>query len=84
MALNIKNAETDRLAREVAAATGETITQAVNRALQERLERVRRASRDADLVDDIARIAKRSGSRPVLDDRTADEILGYDDHGLPT
>ena len=83
MALNIKDPETDRLARAVAAATGESITQAVNHALRERLERVRRSSADADLLDDIARIARRSSGLPVLDDRTAEEILGYDEHGLP-
>jgi len=41
MALNIKDPETDRLARELAAATGESITVAARRAIEERLERVR-------------------------------------------
>lgn len=41
MALNIKDTETDRLARELAAATGESITVAARRALEERLQRVR-------------------------------------------
>ena len=42
MALNIKSAETDRLARELAALTGESITEAVTRALEQRLENQRR------------------------------------------
>ena len=40
MALNIKDPDTDRLARELAALTGESITTAARRALEERLERV--------------------------------------------
>ena len=84
MALNIKDAETDRLAREVAAATGESITSAVHRALQEKLDRLRRPVVDEALFDDIMRISRRSATRPIIDDRTPDEILGYDEHGLPT
>lgn len=42
MALNIRNADADHLAAEVARMTGETKTQAVIVALQERLTRVRR------------------------------------------
>jgi antitoxin VapB len=41
MALNIKSAETERLAREVAALTGDTITEAVRKALELRLEQAR-------------------------------------------
>lgn len=86
MALNIKDAETDRLARELAQATGESLTQAVRTAMEERLRRVRR-SRTAD---DDARIARlhhyieRGRARKLLDTRSEDEILGYDEHGLPT
>lgn len=32
----------------------------------------------------ILRIARRAATRPVLDERTPDEILGYDESGLPT
>lgn len=83
MALNIKDPETDRLARELAAATGESITEAVRRGLEERLARVRarRVVSDADGV--VAGIIERGRSRPLLDSRTAEEILGYDEAGLP-
>lgn len=47
MALSIKTEEADRLARELAAVTGETMTEAVTTALRERLSRVRRAARDS-------------------------------------
>jgi len=83
MALNIKDSETDRLARELATMTGESITTAVRTALDERLERVRGRG-GPSLVDEIAAIGRRCAALPVFDDRPADEILGYDEHGLPT
>jgi antitoxin VapB len=84
VALNIKSAETDRLARELAALTGESITDAVTRALEMRLEQERR-ERDTlrreqlkALLDDIRR---RASKLPVLDPRSDDEILGYNEFG---
>lgn len=84
MALNIKGQETDRLARELAAITGESITVAVHRAIEERLSRVR-ARRDAQPVaDELRALVRRGRARQMLDGRSADHILGYDEHGLPT
>lgn len=83
MAISIKDPEADRLARELAAATGESLTVAIARALQERLDRVRRRPGRRRLADDLDEIAKRCAALPVFDDRTPDEILGYDEHGLP-
>ena len=83
MALNIKDPEADRLARELAAETGETITEAVSTALKERLERMRGRTTAASLVDELAAIAARSSERLVIDRRSPEEILGYDDRGLP-
>jgi antitoxin VapB len=82
MALSIKDPEADRLAREVAKATGETLTTAIVQSLRERLARVRRA-RGPKLSDEILKIAQRCARLPVKDKRSADAILGYDDHGLP-
>lgn len=83
MVLNIKDAETDRLARELAAATGESITVAARRAIEERLSRVR-ARRDATpLADELRLLVLRGRARADLDLRSADEILGYDEDGLP-
>lgn len=84
MALNIKDPETDRLARELAAATGETITVAAKRAIEERLARVRARSSSAVAEDALLAIIERGRRRPVLDARTAESIVGYDEHGLPT
>jgi antitoxin VapB len=84
MALNIKDGEADRLARDLARSTGESLTTAVTVALRERLERVRGAGNAESLADELTDIAKRCGALPVLDDRPEDEILGYDAHGLPS
>lgn len=83
MALNIKSDETDRLARQLADLTGETLTQAVTVALEERLARVKGRQRRPSLRYEIGRIQERVASLPRLDDRTDEQILGYDDVGLP-
>ena len=83
MALNIRNPETEALAETLARLTGETKTQAVTKALRDRLERVRRRLSGRRLADELDEIALHSASLPVLDDRDADEILGYDESGLP-
>lgn len=82
MALSIKDPEADRLAREVARVTGESLTAAVVQSLRERLARVRRF-RGPRLSEQIMDIARRSAQLPVKDDRAADELVGYDEHGLP-
>lgn len=84
MGLNIKDVETDRLAREVARLAGETITEAVKRSLAERAIKLKAKKREATLVGDIMEIGRRCASLPVIDQRSADEILGYDKDGLPT
>ena len=84
MALNIKDAETDRLARELAAATGESITEAARRAIEERLERVRARQRMELNKTALYDIIERARSRPMIDDRGEAEILGFDEDGIPT
>ncbi len=83
MAISLKDPEADRLAREVAARTGETLTAAVIVALRERLARLKGQRRRRLLRDELRDIARRCAALPTLDDRTADEILGYDEQGLP-
>jgi antitoxin VapB len=84
MALNIKHAEADRLARELSAATGETLTDAVVAALRERLQRQQQRRPVPSTAKEILSEAQVRLSRlPVQDRRSADEILGYDDRGLP-
>lgn len=83
MALNIRNPRTERLAEEVARLAGETKTEAVTRALADRLERLRRERAGRRLADELDEIARACASLPVRDKRPADEILGYDALGLP-
>ncbi len=85
MALSIKMPEADRLARRLAETTGETITIAVLLALRERLEREERKKESQRLlIADIMAIAEHCASLPVLDDRSEDEIMGWDENGLST
>jgi antitoxin VapB len=83
MALSIKSLEADHLARQIAALTGESLTDVVTVALQERLAREQRR-RGRSLAAAIAEIQDEVAALPVLDDRSPDEILGYDEQGLPT
>jgi antitoxin VapB len=82
MALSIKDPEADRLARAVARETGETLTGAVIQSLRERLARVRKP-RGRALSGTILEIGRRCAALPIRDRRQADEILGYDERGLP-
>lgn len=82
MPLNIKDPATEKSVRELAALTGETVTTAVHRAAEERLQRVRRGRAGRSLAAEILEIGKRCASLPDLDTRTPDEILGYDEYGL--
>lgn len=83
MAINIKDPDTDRLARELAELTGQPITQAVRIAIEERLSQLRR--RQA-LVgpSDLGEIITRGRQRRLLDERDETEILGYGADGLPS
>ena len=83
MPLNIKDPETDRLVRELSAETGEGLTAAVTVAVRERLERVRGRARGPGLAAELNAIADRSAALPVLDERSPEEIIGYDERGLP-
>lgn len=83
MALNIRNSETERLANALARLTGESKTEAVTRALEDRLARVRRERSGRRLADELDEIARHCAALPVRDARSADDIVGYDDRGLP-
>jgi antitoxin VapB len=82
-ALNIRDPEVHELARQLAARTGETMTEAVRKALAERLQRTTeptpaeielRRRRIAEIVAEFRKL-------PVLDDRGPDEIIGYNELG---
>lgn len=83
MALNIRNPETEQLAETLAKLTGETKTEAVTQALRDRLVRLRREKSKRRLADELDQIALHCSRLPLRDSRTPEEILGYDEHGLP-
>ena len=83
MALSLKDKETDRLAREVAALTGETLTDAIRIALAEQLERERlRRGQSARLADRLMEIGRHCAELPDIDARNPDEIIEYDETGM--
>jgi len=83
MALSIKHPEADRLARELAETTGESLTDAIINALIERLRREQGKTRSPRLRDEIRAIRQRCAAIPPKDHRTADVMLGYDSKGTP-
>ena len=83
MPLFIKHAEADRLARQLAKATGESITDVVVMALRERLARQQGQRAGRSLKEELYAIGKRCAARPVIDRRTPEEIIGYDQDGVP-
>ena len=83
-ALNLKDSEAHALAAELAQRTGRSLTDAVKESLRESLGRERaRRPETARLVARVMKLASRAAARPVMDPRTPDEILGYDESGVP-
>jgi antitoxin VapB len=83
MALSIKNEKVERLTRKVASVTGESLTEAILTALEERWQRLKSKRRSHALSGQIEDLLRRVDNLPTLNTRSADEIIGYDDHGLP-
>jgi antitoxin VapB len=81
MGLNINNATVERLAKQVASETGESMTSAIQIALEERLERLHRERDIAEKKRRIREILDRSGPTPP--GLTSDHSDLYDDDGLP-
>ena len=82
MSLDIKNEAAHRRAQELARLAGETMTQAVDRAITERLVRIRKTLNRGALAERLLKIGRECASLPVLDKRSPEEIL-YNDNGLP-
>jgi antitoxin VapB len=82
MTLNIKDPEARRLARKIAAQTGETITQAVTEALRERLYRINTSKKSKSTVEDLLAIGRRCAA--TLKGKPVDHAtLLYEERGLP-
>ena len=83
MSLNIKNKETHKLADQLAKLTGESMTDAVTKAVRERLDRVR-SGRGSGLADRLLNIGKDCAARLKEPFKTGNHgDLFYDEKGLP-
>jgi antitoxin VapB len=82
MGISIKNDKAEKLARQVSAETGESLTEAIVHSLEERLERLKGRRSVPDLAETLMAISRRSSALPDLDTRDADEVLGYDEKGV--
>ena len=80
MGMNIKSEDTHRRAKELARLAGETIAEAVDRAVSERLERLRRRRNQKALAERLLKIGDECSQLPVVDSRAPDEML-YDERG---
>lgn len=78
MPISIKNAETERLARELAKETAEGITEVIRNALEDRWERLKGLRRTRMFVADVEDILRRVDAMPTLDTRSEEQILGYE------
>ncbi len=83
MALSIKSDVTERLARQVASATGESLTDAIRKSLEERLERLKQHRKTHVLRAQVEDLLRRVDALPNLDSRSEREILGYGEDGVP-
>ena len=83
MPISIKNQEAERLARELAKETGESITEVIKVSLLDRLQRLKGRLHARALPEQVADILERLDALPTLDTRSDDEILGYDQQGVP-
>lgn len=83
MPLSIRSVEVEKLARALARLTGENMTETILESLRERYQRVRAGRVSQRLMEDLSTIASRTAALPKLDNRSAEEILGYDERGLP-
>jgi antitoxin VapB len=83
MSILIKDAETDRLVRELAERTGESITESVRKAVWERLQRVPMNEDEiAARKRKLAELRAYFNSLPSINEHlTDDEIMGYNERG---
>lgn len=85
MALYVEDPETDRLAHALAQRRGETVEAVLRAALEEQWRREQGpVPRPRDWMERLQAITHRCAALPDLDLRSADEILGYDENGLPS
>ncbi|WP_454857750.1 type II toxin-antitoxin system VapB family antitoxin [Rhizobium binxianense] len=84
MSLNIKNPATVALIDELARRQGISKTAAIHQALTERLHRMGHSTSSQErMLSELRAIRERIAHLPELESRTDEEIVGYDEHGIP-
>lgn len=86
MGVIVKNPATEAKIRKLASRTGETLTEAIDHAVEERLERLGPRKQTARVNrKKLAKLLAYFDSLPKINEHlTDDEIVGYDENGLPT
>ena len=85
MSILVKNVETEKKIRKLARRTGETMTAAIDRAVDDRLAKLGPERRKKGRIDrkKLAELLAYFDSLPVDDPRSPQEIIGYDESGVP-
>ena len=85
MGILIRNSETEAKVRKLAKRTGRSLTAAIDHAVDQELAKLARPRPKKGYVDreKLAEVLKYFDSLPVDDPRSHEEIVGYDDHGVP-
>ncbi len=83
MAILIEDPETEAAVRKLAAATGRTLAEAVKASVEKELATLPGPRKEIDRAK-VDELLARIHAMPIVDHRTADEIVGYDENGLPT
>jgi antitoxin VapB len=83
MALHITNPDVEQKVRDLASVTGESMTDAIGKAVEERMLRVQPSFKQADpTVEEILELVRSFNLQPINENLTDDEILGYGPDGL--
>ena len=83
MPLSLKNVELEKLARRRAKQRGETLTEAILSSLRESERNAARAEKRVT-ARQILKLAEEARRLTVLTTRSEDDILGYDERGIPS
>lgn len=85
MTLVINSPQIDKLARELSRTTGESVDEAIEKAIRERLDREKLRENSPELLlERILAISGAFANLQIQDTRSPDEIIHYDDVGLPS
>ena len=83
MPLSIKSIRVEQLAREISERTGESLTSTIQKALEEYLKQLKHQRRKPFIQSQLEEVLYRMDRLPIQDSRAPDEIMGYDEHGIP-